>query len=78
MVDVIQQLDPRRINALHHADAPSRVIALVIVVVNLAVEQFQVDGDARVLGDFAHCTQADDAVLGAFLRRAAPCDCRRT
>ena len=65
VVDVVEQLDARRIHRLHHLDAPCGVVALVVLVVHLAVEQFQADGDAVVFGDLL-----DDAL------QAERCSCR--
>ena len=43
------------------------VIALVILVIHLAVEQFNAQGDAVILGEFLDAIQARDAVVDAFL-----------
>ena len=48
VVDVVEQLDPRRADALHDLDAPRGVIGLVVVMVHLAVEQLQAQGHAML------------------------------
>src|ERR1039457_663959 len=73
VINVIQQLHARRIHALDEFHAPDRVVALIVVVVDLAVEQFHADGDAFVFGELLHAVQADDAVVEALrVRLAAP------
>ena len=43
--------------------APGRVVALVVVVIHLAVQQLETDGHALVLGDFLHPVQASHTVF---------------
>ena len=49
VVDVVEQLEPRRADFLHELDAPGRVIAHVVVVIHLAVEKLHADGDLFLL-----------------------------
>jgi hypothetical protein len=63
VIDVVQQLHARRIHALDQFHAPDGVVALIVVVVDLAVEQFHADGHAFVLGQFLHAVQADGAIV---------------
>ena len=77
MEDVVEQLEPLRADALADLDAPGGVVAHVILVAALAVEQFQDDGDLVLLGDRHEPLQALDAVLQALPRRSCRCGCRR-
>ena len=43
------------------------MVALVVLVVHLAVEQFQANGDAGVLAHFGNAFEAQDAVVAAFV-----------
>src|ERR1019366_7238317 len=65
VVDVVEQLYARRAHGLDHFDAPTGVVALVVLVVHFAVEQFQANGDARVLGDFGDALEPQDAGVAA-------------
>ena len=66
VVDVVEQLDARRIDSLDDLEAPGGVVAHVVVMVHFAVEELDADGDAVVLGDFLDAIQACDGVLGAL------------
>ncbi len=65
VIDVVEQFHPWRVYALHHIDAPGGVVALIVVVVDLAVQQFHADVDAGIFGHFLDTVQADDAVFFA-------------
>ena len=67
VVDIEQQLHPRRIEPLYDRGAESAPITLVVLVVDLAVEQFQANIDAVLLGQRCDLTQTSDAVGDAFL-----------
>jgi len=71
VIDVVEQFDSRRADALHQLDSPCAVVGHVVLVVHLAVEEFQVYGDAfffRVGLDFI---EPDGAVGQAFAIRQA-------
>ena len=78
VVDVVEQLHARRVHALHHLDAPRGVVALVVLVIHLAVQQFQADRDAVVFGHLLDALKPDDAVVAAFVVGQARRGCRRT
>ena len=50
VIDVIEDLHPRRIHPLHHVDPPGHVVEHVVLVVHFAVQQFHADCDALILG----------------------------
>src|SRR6266850_4483751 len=50
VIDVVEQLDAGRDDGLDHLHSPGGVVAHVVVVVDLAVEKLDADGDAVVLG----------------------------
>ena len=50
VVNVVEQAGPRRIDRGYNFDAPSRRIALIIGVIDLAIEQFQDERDASRCG----------------------------
>jgi len=66
VVDVEEKLDAGRVDGLDDLDAPGGVVAHVVVVVDLAVEEFHANGDAVVFGEFLHAVEAGDGVFGAF------------
>ena len=73
VVDVVEQLHPRRGDRLHDRHAERRAIALVVLVVDLAVQQLDADRDAVILGDLLDAVEAGDAVGGRLLvAHAAP------
>src|ERR1700679_2746377 len=51
MINVVQQFQPRRIDATHHRNAKGGVITLIPRMIDFAVEQFHADGDAMFFGD---------------------------
>ena len=57
MVDVVEQLDCRRVDGLYDAESPLKVITLVVRMINAAVEQFQYQRYARVLGSGGDAAQ---------------------
>src|ERR1022692_4690061 len=65
VVNVVEQFDARRTHRLNHFDAPAGVVALVVLVVHLAVEQFQANGDAGVFGHFGDALESHDAGVAA-------------
>ncbi len=67
VVDVIQQLHIRRVHLLHHVHSPGRVVAHVIVMVALAVEQLQADRHAMIFRDLLHAIQPGNRVARAFV-----------
>src|SRR5258708_346323 len=46
VIDVVQQLDARRANRRHDGHAERRAVALIIRMVDLAVQELEADGDA--------------------------------
>ena len=67
VVDVIEQFYARRVDAFDHLNTPRRVVALIILVVYLAVQKFQADGDGLVLRDLPDPVQAGYAIINALL-----------
>ena len=67
VVDVVQELHVRRIHLLHHLHTPGGVIAHVILVIHLAIQQFHADGDAVILGNFLDSIQSNDGILRPLL-----------
>src|SRR5207253_2173714 len=45
VIDVVQQPDARRAHGLHHGDPESRPVALVVRVIDLAVQELEADRD---------------------------------
>src|SRR5271165_1084628 len=71
VVDVVEQLDVRRVDFVHYGRAPGGAIGHIVLVVHLAVEQLQTDGDVVVFGDLLHAIQANYGVARAlFIRHA--------
>src|SRR5262249_2696853 len=66
VVDVIQQLDARRIHSLDDFDSKGCMVSLVALVVDLAVEQLDDDGYATVLGGLLYAIQSSDTVIDRF------------
>src|SRR6202158_5472078 len=66
VINVVEQLDAGRINGLDDLHSPSGVVAHVVFVVDLAVEELDADGDAVVLGDFLDAVETGDGVFGAL------------
>ena len=71
MVDVVQQLDVRRVHGLHHLHSPGGVVAHVVFMIHLAVEQFQADDNAVVLGNLLDPIESHDRILGTLFVRHA-------
>jgi hypothetical protein len=53
VIDVIQQFDPGRVDTPHDLHPEGGVIALVVGVVHLAVQQFHTNRDSLLLGQLA-------------------------
>src|SRR5271165_3772513 len=71
VVDVVEQLDVRRVDFVHYGRAPGGAIGHVVLVVHLAVEQLQTNGDVVVFGDLLHAIQTNHGVARAlFIRHA--------
>src|ERR1019366_2669948 len=66
VIDIVENLDARRIDALHDVHAPGDVVEHVIFVVDLAVEVLHADSDALGLGVGLNLIQEGHAVGGAF------------
>src|SRR5690242_6101779 len=66
VIDVVEQLDARRVYGLDDLNAPRGVIAHVVVMVDLAVEELEADGDAVILGDFLDAVETGDGVFSAL------------
>src|SRR5579871_3385111 len=69
VVDVVKKFYVRRVHFAHNAHAPSRVVAHVIVMIALAVEQLEADRDAMIFRNFLHAIQAGDGVASTFVVR---------
>src|ERR1019366_2847297 len=66
VIDIVENLDARRIDALHDVHAPGDVVEHVIFVVDLAVEILHADSDALNLGVGLYFIEEGHAVGGAF------------
>ena len=67
VIDVVEQFDALgRPTSSQTCDAPGGVVAHVVLVVALAVEELHADGDAVVFGDGFDSLEADDGVAGAL------------
>ena len=62
VVDVVEQLEPGRVDGPTQGHAPSGMVALVVGMVDARVEQFHAEGDAFFLGGSGDAAQAGDAV----------------
>ena len=62
VVDVVQQLEARRRDALHDLHGPRRVVGLVVLVIDLAVQHLEAERDAVLLGRRRDALEAGDAV----------------
>src|ERR1700674_781103 len=67
VIDVEEELDAGRVDGLDDLYSPGGVVAHIVVVVDLAIEQLDADGDAVVLGDFLDAVETGNSVLGAFV-----------
>lgn len=72
VINIVEQLDTRRVHALAYIDAPGGVIAHVILVIHFAVEKLHANGDAPILRVRFDAIQKSDAVIGAFRIGHAP------
>src|ERR1035438_648254 len=66
VIDIVEDLDARRVDTPHDVDAPGDVVEHVVLVVDLAVEVLHADGDALDLGVGLNLVQKGHAVGGAF------------
>src|ERR1035441_1543867 len=66
VIDIVEDLDARRVDALDDVDAPGDVVEHVVFVVDLAVEVLHADGDALNLGVGLYFIEEGHAVGGAF------------
>ncbi len=69
MIDVIEQLQARRSDALDHLYGPCRMVGMVVLVVDLAVQHFQAEGDAVALGTRGDALEPGNAVGDPFAIR---------
>ena len=69
VVDIVEQLEVFGADAFDQLDTPASVVAHVILVIHLAVEQFHADGDFVLFGQRHQSFEADDAdVQPLFVR----------
>src|SRR3984957_15766359 len=66
VVDVVKSLYARGVDGRENLKAPGGVVAHVVVMIDLAVQQFDDDGDAVVFADLFYAIEADDRVLRPF------------
>ena len=66
VVDVEEELQPRGAHALDHLGAERGVVALVVLVIDLAVQQLQAERHTVLLGQWRQSLEAGDAVREAF------------
>ena len=78
VIDVVQQFHARRVHAFHHLHAPGRVVALIILVIYLAVQQFQADCDALVFGNASSRGLGRQCNSPCLPRPAARAGCLKT
>src|SRR5437867_2995182 len=71
VIDVVEKLHPRRIDAFHHPGAERRVVTLIVVMIDLAVQQLDTDRDAMALGERRDSAQTSHACLDALRIRAS-------
>ena len=67
VIDVVEQLDPRRADTLADGHAPLGAVALIVRVVHLAVEELHGQRDALLLGGLRDAQQPFDAVVASLL-----------
>ena len=72
VVDVVEEFDARRINALANFNAPPSSVSLIVFVVNFAVEEFEGEGNSCFLGSLGNSLQALNSVFQTFLVADAP------
>src|SRR5262249_44571526 len=65
VVDVVEELEMGRTDFLADLDTPRGMVAHVIAVINLAVEQFHADGDVVLLGEGGDALDTLRAILDA-------------
>src|SRR5688572_13747122 len=61
MVDVVEELHPRRAHPPHHRYAERGVISLVVWVIHLAVQQLETDGYPMLLGQHLDAVEPGNA-----------------
>ncbi len=66
VVNVVQKFDAGRADSLHYIDTPGRVVAHVIFVIHLAVEQLHADGDVFLFGIVFDVIQKQNTVVCSF------------
>ena len=64
VIDVVEQLDSRGVHRFDDIHAPGRVVALVVFMVDLAVQELEDDGDTLVFRNLFDAVQSDDAECG--------------
>ena len=64
--NVIEQFEPLGAETLHQFDTPRRVVALVVFVAALAVEQFHAERDLELFGQRQDAFQTQRAILQAL------------
>lgn len=67
VVNVIEQAEVRAVQDLAESDAPGAVVALIVGMVHLAVEQFHAEREAEFLREGKQAAESDRAVLETFL-----------
>jgi len=65
------------VDGLDDLHTPGGVVAHVVVVVDLAVEELDADVDAVVLGDFLDAVETGDGIFWRPPRRTCLRDCRK-
>ena len=67
VIDVVQQLEIIRADLLAEFHAPGRVVALIVLVIDLGVQQFHHDDDLVLLSHRHQALNAFGAILNALL-----------
>ena len=71
VVNVVEQFESFGADPLDQLDSPRCVVAHVILVIDLAVQQLHADVDLVFLGNTDHTLQATDAIFQPFFVRHA-------
>src|SRR5512146_445855 len=66
VIDVVEQLDARRSDALHDLHAERRVIGLIVVMIDFAVEELEAECHTVLFGRRRQALEPRDAVGDAF------------
>ena len=60
-----------RVHFFHHRDTPGGVVCHIVLMVDLAVQQLQIDDDVIVFGNLLYPVQPEDYIFCALFVRHA-------